>query len=464
MFGVFSTEPQSLEGIWWLPSNPDDELTGTLEVAPDRSTILSLIGQFKDFSYGALNQPKRVERIFGVVAGKLVTLDGCFLTFGGMSAPGFDRTKVYVSEVFFGEHFLSDSFSEMSFEFEGAEEWLGVRGFEITEADFWNRRLSLHYEQPPNLSFEIDANVHLEIRFGTDTFPAFSGKRSSFQMVQKPRVVLVYEEPVSLKDAQKYAFKLWRFIRFAYDQRTQFSGVYLKSPDVVQEIQGELRPVPLTYATRGSENSNYKFDPMKQLLPFNFLCGDKKSFARWFSLYEELQPALNLHFSVDHQDGFYVEQEFLARVSSLEVAHRRTSDVSAEFRATHKKRLTEIFSVLEDSPHLEWLRGKLIFAHEPTLNQRLSEIVSKVLPIFGGAEQVYSEQFISQVVGMRNHLTHYNRDTPKKSLEGVDLTRSLVKLRSMFVVYVLLLLGYDASSIRDFVSSPFGLKHQLDTI
>ncbi len=465
MLSMAWAERQSLVGIWWLPETPEDELHGTLEIIPGETPTLELIGSFKGIGlFGSAFVEK--ARVFGIVSGKLVTLVNCHLVSGGISVPGFDKTKIYAYAVLFGSHAHSFTVSKVSVHADGLENWLGRGGVEIADTDFSNRSFSITYQQPTSEVFFIDENTSLEIDFHTREFPAWDSKRTSFSVSQTPGLSLKFAKPVELQAIDTYLFRLWLFLRLTYDQPLQLFDILLQSREVNRSRGEETASVPLTYLKHPGSKADHKFDGHRQLIPFEFICANRNAFQRWFELYEVLDAAFDLHFSIDHQDGFYIEQEFLARTSCLEVMHRRLVPLSPKDKDLHTQRLAEIYEKLADSEHLKWLKDKLVFSHEPTLRQRLGDIAKEVAGIIGGKDFI-SDKFLGHVANTRNHLTHYNKNdkkSAKKVLDANGKAAALVKLRSMFVVYVLLQLGFDKADIRQLVESPFGIKYQLQRI
>jgi len=465
MLSMAWAERQSLVGIWWLPETPEDALHGTLEIIPGETPTLELIGSFKDIDVFGSDFIEK-SRVFGVISGKTVTLVNCHIGGGKVSFPGFETTKIYLDAVLFGAHADSFSVSKVSVHADGLENWLARGGIQIARTDFANRSFSITYQQPSAEVFLIDENTSLEIDFHTREFPAWDGTRTSFAVSQTPGLSLKFAKSVELHAIDTYLFRLWLFLRLAYDQPLQLFDILLQSPEVNRTRGEETAPVPLTYLKHPGSKADHKFDGHRQLIPFEFICANRNAFQRWFELYEVLDAAFNLHFSIDHQDGFYIEQEFLARTSCLEVMHRRLVPLSTKDKDLHTQRLAKIYEKLADSEHLKWLKDKLVFSHEPTLRQRLGEIAKEVVGTLGGKDFI-SDKFLGHVANTRNHLTHYNkndRKSAKKVLDANGKVAALVKLRSMFVVYVLLQLGFDEADIRQLVESPFGIKYQLKRI
>ena len=67
------------EGIWWLPDEPEKQVSGTLRFTPNEGAILDLIGSFKDI--------KEINKIIlGISSnGKNITLHKCFETKSNVS-------------------------------------------------------------------------------------------------------------------------------------------------------------------------------------------------------------------------------------------------------------------------------------------------------------------------------------------------------------------------------------------
>lgn len=463
MLSMAWTERQSLVGVWWLPETPEDELHGTLEIIPGETPTLELIGAFKQLN--TLGSVSFVEKahIFGIVSGKIVTLASCYIGSGGLSFPGFEKTKIYTDVVIFGAHAESFAISNVSFQAGGLEEWLNRGGIKIANTDFANRTYSITYQQPAAEEFLIDETTSLEIYFGTREFPIWDRELTSFALSQAPRLTLKFAKPVELRVVDSYLFQLWLFLRLAYDQPLQIFDIAIQSPEITT-MQGEKTSVvSLTYIRQAGIKAEHEFDAHRQLIPYKFICANKNAFQRWFELYEAVDAAFDLHFSVDHQEGFYIEQQFLARTACLEVMHRRIVPPSPSDQDLHKRRLAAIYENLSESEHLNWVKEKLIFSHEPTLRQRLGDITNDVVDILGGKDLI-SDKFLGHVANTRNHLTHYNKKNKKKGLDANGKLAALVKLRSMFVVYVLLQLGFDKADIRCLVDSPFGIKYQLQRV
>ena len=95
---------------------------------------------------------------------------------------------------------------------------------------------------------------------------------------------------------------------------------------------------------------------------------------RWYRLWLVYEPVLDLVLS--HSSGQNsVETYFLESVQTAELLHRRhRPDATAEGPNHYAARLDRVLAAAS-SEDAAWLRGKLQWSNEPTLQQRLNDLV-----------------------------------------------------------------------------------------
>ena len=103
-------------GIWWLPENPEKQISGTLKYNPREGANLMLVGSFKEEKdFNIFIQPKI---ILGTTSnGKYITLYKCFETKFNMSFPGLLNSAFLISVIIIGCHFAEEediTFSSLS--------------------------------------------------------------------------------------------------------------------------------------------------------------------------------------------------------------------------------------------------------------------------------------------------------------------------------------------------------------
>lgn len=84
-------------GYWWLPSEPDKKIAGTLKFTNDEGIKLRLIGSFLNF-YTAGKMPINIPIILGIVHKNIMTLCNSINSCSRRSSPVL-ATQEYTSEL-----------------------------------------------------------------------------------------------------------------------------------------------------------------------------------------------------------------------------------------------------------------------------------------------------------------------------------------------------------------------------
>ncbi|MFQ6054681.1 MAG: hypothetical protein ACE5J3_01700, partial [Methanosarcinales archaeon] len=118
-------EELEYNGIWWLPENPDNKISGTLKFHPVEGANLELIGSFKGLN--DLNTFLQPNIILGITSnGKIITLYKCYESQSHMSMPEFLSSSFIASVVFLGHHFEKEEdiiFDSLLLNYSHLEEW-----------------------------------------------------------------------------------------------------------------------------------------------------------------------------------------------------------------------------------------------------------------------------------------------------------------------------------------------------
>ena len=129
-----------IDGLFWLPSNPEDRVAGRLTFDAVNLAQLDLIGAFHELpsseSVGLAGTPDgdKKLRIHGVAGGNLITLDRCTRLQGSYVMPRVRRQKYLAPLVFTGKHFGDDElleFDSVSVHLRHLEHWVNRTGVEL---------------------------------------------------------------------------------------------------------------------------------------------------------------------------------------------------------------------------------------------------------------------------------------------------------------------------------------------
>jgi hypothetical protein len=161
----------------------------------------------------------------------------------------------------------------------------------------------------------------------------------------------------------------------------------------------------------------------------------------WFELAERLGPVMDLRFAPSYAEFMYSESRFLNAIQGVEALHRRELQGEPD-QADLDARAAAIANCPPE--HQKWLKGKLQYAHEPTLRLRLGEVLDFVGP---GLSPLTGDgkSFVARVVTMRNALTHWDEKSQRSA--GADLYRLAVALNFIIDAALLRLLGLEQEEI-----------------
>jgi ApeA N-terminal domain 1 len=158
---------------------------------------------------------------------------------------------------------------------------------------------------------------------------------------------------------------------------------------------------------------------------------------KWFEKSKLLQPVIDLYLNTLNYKEMSIERHFLNLVQALESYHIRTRN---NYVTEPKKHRLKIQTILDSVPeeYRSWLRERLNFSHEPTLQDSSLDLVSDkedIFLFFNGYEEAKS--FIKKVKHTRNYHTHYDLKLEKKALKGEELNFVCLILRSMVEYFLL---------------------------
>jgi hypothetical protein len=149
-----------------------------------------------------------------------------------------------------------------------------------------------------------------------------------------------------------------------------------------------------------------------------FTCSDwdfSAGFPVWKQVVARYGPTCDLLFARNAPGVQYLSTRFLNAVTAAESFHRRWTSVSGKATADHKARIKGIVQAVPEHERA-WLRDQLAYSHEPSLRQRLVELIGYC----GAAAEPYvgtSSAWAKKITDARNALVHrpVRRDDPEES-------------------------------------------------
>ena len=449
-------------GYFWLPDHEDHKVHGTLTITDGGNIELEIVGHFEEQSE---IQDKEIEfeRIIGhIEQGGLVTLEDCFYVRKSYPFQEITRSSLCVNSALIGAGYEKSeiiAFNSVSFTVEGINEWLGIRGLDVSHEDNY-RTVTIKYKAQEEINLKLSDGFKLKIRFASPSrFKAFEATIS-----QQAYLTLHSDEPKEFSEFMDVISKLTYFLCFAIDSTVAISDVSAKSNDLTMEISnGKKMPVPIKayYSSLPFSKEAPKIYDHRMLFQFKEIKGSAEEILNtWLEAYSRISPALSLYFSSVGGDHKYLEYRFLALVQGLETYHRRTSSDDTLMKDNEYKRLTDNLRSSVPEAHIDWLDGRLRFGNQISLGQRIKKIIEPYKSYLGNNPE--RNRLIRKIVDTRNYFTHYSEELEEKAAQGKVLYTLCLKMEAIFQLHLLQQIGFSETEIKTILVNNHKLKQKLD--
>ena len=454
-------------GYFWLPSEPDEQLPGTLSISDGGHIELEVIGRFENRVEVLLNadlQP--IKRIVGhIEKNECVTLDDCqYKTLPLSLMGGISKSIIRVGKAFTGIRYdegESPVFNALTFSVEGIDEWVGISGISA-EWHFEESAATISYQCPEDISINLDNGMRLLITFHWT--PPGAPLIKEAKISQKTYFQLVSEEERELKEFTSVAHKITTFLCFAIDKTVSLDSMSATTDNLRQDLgegQTRLVPVNIYYSSLPYSKDEPEIHQHDMLLGFAKIQSDvEKKIKNWIGAYEETYPAFDLYFSAKRDEQRYLDEKFLTLTRGLEAYHKRKFDEKRMDDAKFGELVENIVNqCLEE--HRKWLNGVLKHANKVSLRKRLKDIIEPFKEVIGnGAKR---GKLIGRIVDERNGLTHANPDFNLKTADEVkDLWPLYLKTELIFQLLLLWSIGFSLEDINSIVTNCRQLQWRLN--
>ena len=410
-------EPIEKRGFFWLPADPDDRLPGILRISDSGEVKLEVSGVFGDPSFvfqdmglgsspPANGERPNLERIVGKVEKDgPVTLDVCFRQDGTLNFSGGLSSSIYHARFAFigGDYEIGEelAFSELSLSLEGLDEWLSISGIRV-EWDLEHNSGSIDCHTPEAISLRISDEIELAFSFGLAP-PSFSALTTKAAVSQTSYISLKLKGPQPIEYFLPLLFKLCNFLSLATDQPVSINSI---TGFLERETGTAEKPrVPIQVYYQSSPRSETKPGIQRHDMLFayqNVADQCEQILTKWLESYETFEPAFNLYFASRSDALQYLDVRFLRLAQAVETLHRRSCQDTAmpedEFKELRN-------SILEGCPQdkKEWMEGKLKYANELSLRQRIKAMIKPFQAWFGNRNETGS--FVCKVVDTRRTIS-----------------------------------------------------------
>jgi hypothetical protein len=441
----------TLDGLWWLPNDPETKVAGTVSFAGDTGPTLRLIGAFwreEQTSTGAYNLtlPEAHPLIHGLCEQGEVTLVDCGPGGGvrrHLGSPLRWRQSLQARLMLVGILLAQPDetyFDRIVVGVDHLLAWSGLSGI-IGDDDGSGYRWA---EQESLVAALGETTVWLSLGWGTDAkFWADRNERTISESagfvvdVPEPRSAdaLITEWVKPLQDlltlatgracgvheitlirrrpeqgSNEAAARPWRPVRVdAYLQ-----PVYRSQPDeramVHERMLFNLRHMP----------------PFSEVLP------------AWLAVNERLGPVPAMLFGLRYRGRSYVENRLITAVAAAEALHRRLLPDATYLSEEEYGQLRSAALAVVPEQHREWLGNRIW--NEPTLKRRLMGLVDRLGTDLVEPFMPRPNRWANDAKDARNALVHRSPDLEPPGGEGMyvlaQMTTAVITLNLLHEIGV----------------------------
>ncbi len=433
--------------FWWhhepIPERhfaPEASVSGLLKIDEDGLVKLELDGRLsRDKSpmsvlpsqgSNAELAGKSIEGILKASSKHVLLIDlmkqGGRFSSHGMSYEGYAAAHCLVSDHSPPRARKQILSSELEIQLKGFEEWLRLGSITAIRT---KSKISAKYARVKDIRYGL-GNGNIEVKYHILGPQLGESREDTLEL--KETVSLVYrpEKPATLGD-----------------MRTEF-GLFQELFILLTDSEYVL-DWPSLRIRLGPKNREYKWyfwrlktseePPKAHECVTNFVqlrdsFGDIVS--AWRNKREEFGPGYYLYLGVRRGVKLYAEHRFVNLIWGIEALHRKKKIDEPEAELKVKEKVRRILDKIDVAKDKKWLESRLKTAHEPTLEQRIFDVLSSV-PINLEDEKI--RMFARRCAELRNDISHFGSQRHGGSYK--DFLEELMKMsEALSIVYHMLIL------------------------
>lgn len=432
-------------GFFFTPSQPDSKHPGILTISEGGRAEIEITA--KTVAFSTANEME-IGWLIGEVEGGYVTLEGCAYRKISLAFGSPAKSLITADAVYEGIGFTKPpTFASVDFSVDGLSEWLGRSAFKINIKErFEDHSITIEQQEPISckLPDETSLEIKCEIKIpGSIKYPII-------ELFQQAYITVTPPQPMTLRHYQKLSHQITRFFSFLIGKSAAIHSMVGETAD--DQLHHSQKKVRIYFKSlNGTTKKDFSGHDM--LLTYSKL-GSKfvPLLSAWMKNYDKLTPALHHHYSLQDDSHRYADTKFIAIAQAIEALHRRTHNTLKWPKEEYRKKLKDILGGCPGTDR-DWLNSKLAHGNEITLAERAHELTDRFGDIFGGESKVH--QIVRGLVNTRNYHAHYDPEGERKALKGAALVGLTYSLQAVFILSILVHLGYTVTEAIEISKSPY---------
>lgn len=447
------------DGVFWLPENPENQITGFLKFNPVDGGVLELMQPFditKTFEEAKDIDSLRIDIILGVISGQLVTLYGCYNTGSNWTVPGFLKPSYNIDYIFTGIHFEKEEeiiLDTISLTYTHLEDWVSFTGFKRSSDD---GEYHYSYKKPDSLSIKVaDLDISIVYDFNSSISPY------EVHLKQDTYIKIEMENGIHFNNILKdICYPIQYFLSLGVGNAVYpllIRGTNKNYKLIQADKNSPLAQIHVFYATKIPTNYIKKIDAEEMFFSLNDISDNLgECLINWFEKGKDLKSVYDLYFGTLYNPYMYLEHSFLSLIQAIESYHRRMHDgkylEDEDYDKVYQSLLEAIPHPPVESDHYQSLKSRIYYGNEYSLRTRLKNLFND----YGDLLNVLIDNknvFINDVVNLRNYWTHYDKSLEEIVKKGQERIILHQKLKFIIEVCFLVELGISFDKIKELIDN-----------
>lgn len=410
-------------GIWWLPSNQNQKIFGTLQI--DEAGDASFFTIQKLLNEGKINNWSKVDALFGI-ATSLEEQNDCSIKLYDLHkikhAEGVLSKSIYsASKALIGAPNLKENgflFNTMMLFSQTWNWWININGLKIKPKKAKLKYgIFSDYTQPDIIKLYKDERFFIYIYFRGNYGASVE---HGFNILEQPFLNLEINDSIDIKEAVKLKTDIERYFMIIWKARHLFNVFELRSNDDTQFQVVEKDYTKLNTNIHGRDS----FGVYKRT--------SQKTLDKWFKISKELENLLDTFFFAYTSKDLDVNSKFLQYVFSLELYHRIRVKDRRSLSIKDERMTNQVLNELKGDSK-SWINNVLSKDRDIPFDNRLTELIE----INGDDEMIKLPQStIKKIKKTRHYLVHLDSKYKNDSLT----TQELLEVNGMLTLLFLSLL------------------------